>query len=211
MLIVKTKEDLIELIKANPRSYIDGDHSDNDLRVDMYNSSRNLRLNWDNPIADYSELQKIRRKVNKDFKLFEDKKEKKRINDFIAEMLGNGIPRNGFYTNVDFGFDFKKNNFELTLDEEEFSGNILCLGIDEHYDYYVISPDFKGVRKVYHDVGEIEDIGINNIDEFAKTVMKFAIVQGSLEKNKLTQEDIAGFVEELENEILKEELKERLL
>ena len=143
--------------------------------------------------------------------MLEDKKEKRLINNFIAEMIGNGLPENDFYTNGYFGFDFKKNKFELKLDGEEFTGNILCLGIDEHYDYYVISPDFKGVRKVYHDVGEIEYIGIDNIEEFAKTVMKFAILQGSLNKNKLNEEDLSKLVADIENETLKEVIRERLM
>lgn len=210
MIIVKTKEDLIKLITDNPESYIEGKYLDNSLSADIYASSRTLRLKWNNPIANINESQKIRKKVNKDFKLFEDKKEKRLINNFIAEMIGNGLPENDFYTNGYFGFDFKKNKFELTLDGKEFTGNILCLGIDEHYDYYVISPEFKGVRKVYHDVGEIEEIGFDNIEEFAKTVMKFAIIQGSLNKKKLNKEDLSNLIAEIKNEVLKEVIRERL-
>lgn len=211
MIIIKKKEDLIRLITDNPKSYVEGKYPNNSLSEDIYASFRMLRLKWDDPIFNIQEIQKRRKKFNKDFKLFEDKKEKRKINDFIAEITGNGLPKNDFYTNADFGFDFKKNNFELQLDEKEFTGNILCLGMDEHYDYYVIGPDFKGVRKVYHDVGEIEDIGFDSIDEFAKTVMKYAIIQGSFDKNKLSKEDIAGLVDVLENEMLKEIIKEKLL
>ncbi len=211
MIIVKTKEDLIKLITDNPKSYIEGKYPNNSLSDDIYAAARNLKLHWNSPIVNINEIPKIRKQINKDFKLFEDKKEKRKINDFIAVIIGSGLPKNDFFTNGDFGFEFKKNNFELNLEGEEFTGNILCLGTDEHYDYYVISPDFKGVRKVYHDVGEIEDIGFNDIDEFAKAVMKFAIIQGSLNKNKLNKEDIDDIIVNLESEILKEIIKDRLM
>lgn len=210
MIVVKNKDDLIKLIIDNPNKYIEGLYPNTSLTNDINASFRSLKLKWNNAIVDYSESLKVRKKINKDFKLLEDRIEKRKINNFISEIIRKGLPKNSFYTNADFGFDFYKNNFELFLDGIEYKGNILCIGTDEHYDYYVISPDFKGVRKVYHDVGEIEDIGIENIEDFAKTAIKFSIIEGSINKGILKKEDIINFIDDIKIPSLKQLIKDNL-
>ena len=209
--MIKTKEDIINLILENSEKYLEGSLSEPSLDRDIYLSTRKLKLKWDRPIADFYETQKVRKKVNVKFKALSSRKEKNVMNDFIGKMIGGGLPKNTFYTNADFGFDFKKNKFELSINDEPFKGEILCLGTDEHYDYYVISPDFKGVRKVFHDVGEIEDIDFDSLESFAKTAIKFGLIQGCLEKGLIDKNDINEFFDKIENIRLKEIVQENIL
>ena len=208
--MIISKEKLIATILDTPERYIENSHLFDDLSY----TSRTLKLTWDTPIVNYSELPKIRAKIDKDFKAVDDKNQKKQINEFVGQMVGNGLPRNTFYSNAEFGFAFKKNNFDLYIDEEAFNGdevfkgNILCLGTDEHYDYYVISPDFSGVRKVYHDSGIIETFGFEKIECFAGVVMKFSMTQGALEKGLLNKADIVLIISKVKSKILKELLSD---
>lgn len=202
--MAKTKEDIINLILEESNSYLDDSLFNISLENDMFVASRKLKLKWHSPIANINEVQKIKRKINKDFKEIEDKKERKRLNEFVINIIGNGLPKNSYFSNADFGFEFKKNKFELTMNGEEFNDTILCLGTDDYYDYFVVSPAFKGVRKVFHDVGEIMDINYNNINDFAQTVFKFGILEGALNKGLINKEDIEGFYPKIKNPKLKE-------
>jgi len=208
--MIKTKEDLIHLILENPENYIEDMLPKPSLEKDIYLASRILKLQWDRPFADYSETQRVRSKINREFKLL-DKKEKSKLNSFITTIIGQGLPKNTFFSNADFEFDFKKNKFDLTLDDQDFKGKVFCLGTDEHYDYYVISPEFNGIRKVFHDQGSIEDIDFNNVNEFAKTVIKFALIEGSLNKGLLEKSDVELLVSNITNIELQRLVQELIL
>ena len=209
---IKTKEDIIKLILEKSDTYIKDYLPKNSLEKDIYLTSRKMNLDWDFPIANINEVQKIRKKINNDFKTMEDKKERKLLNDFVTTIVGNGLPKNSYYSNADFGFDFKKNNFEIFIDGKEFKEPILCIGTDEDYDYFVMSPAFKGVRKVFHDMdGEIININYNNINDFAQTVLKFSIIEGSIKKGLLKKEDLEYCIDNIKNEKLKDLIKDRTL
>lgn len=208
---IEKKEDIISLVLEQSKSYIDGSLLSASMGKDIYLSTRQMKLWWDYPIADIDETQKVRRKINRDFKSITDKKERAKLNDFVMTVIGQGLPKNSYYTNADFGFNFKKNKFELFLDGKEFNEPILCIGTDEHYDFFVVSPAFKGVRKVFHDMGEIIEIGYDNIDDFAQTMFKFAIIEGAINKKLLCKDDVEGFFDDIKNEKLKEILKEHII
>ena len=178
------------------------------LISDTIFSKEKIKPEWDRPLFAYSDLDKmVSSKVRE---LFKDSVERREIDNFLRQMTGAGIPANDFYTNADFDFDFEENEFELYWDEfgeTPFEGDILCIGTDEHYDYYVISPQFTGVRKVYHDAGVIEETGIGSVNEFAYIVMKFAMIQGAVNKGVIDKSDVTSMIGEIANGRLKQSVK----
>lgn len=161
------------------------------LISDTIFSKEKIKPEWDRPLFVYSDLDKmVSSKVRK---LFKDSVERREIDNFLRQMTGAGIPANDFYTNADFGFDFE--------------GDILCIGTDEHYDYYVISPQFAGVRKVYHDAGVVEETGIGSVSEFSYIVMKFAMIQGAVNKGVIDKSDVTSMIGEIANGRLKQFVK----
>jgi hypothetical protein len=209
--MIKVKTDIINLILENPEEYIEDDFQEQSLDRDIYLGTRNLEIKWLKPIMGYKKSLETRRKINTFFKSSNDRKEKKKINTFISKITGAGVPYNTYFTTANFGFDFKKNKIDLFLNEKEFKGNIFCLGIDENYNYYVISPDFNGVRKIFHEMNDIIDIGYENIEHFAKTIMKFSLIQGSIEKNLINKSDVEKILNYIENTKLKNIVKEIIL
>jgi hypothetical protein len=122
---------------------------------------------------------------------------------FVGEMTANRLPENTFYDNRDIGSDIEAEHFHLRMYGERFLGDIFCLGRDGCGNFYIISPDFEGVRCVCSESGVIKWACLNSIDEFAYVAMKYSMLERAFLQGVLDKSSLIDLLKTLQSDVLK--------